>query len=187
MCFPQRKLVQTASSQPTSVCSEWMILRAETKAALEPTRDCVLTTTSWRRSANIAKCEVLFWLFWGAKKNSKTKKFHFVFPSPGTPLLLSGQYPSCDKNWSFWLSRSKPNSHKLSDHEKYSVGGYNQVKGERIERRYTLLHKSPPVQDTEYSYGEGPSPLEVGVHWAYQDPKKTWKKQKQEKTSTSTD
>ncbi len=61
------------------------------------------------------------------------------FPVPIDEPTLSGEYPLCDKNWSFWLSPSNPNSHNLSDHEKCSVEGFNQV----------LRHQNTDIQNLE--------------------------------------
>ncbi len=30
---------------------------------------------------------------------------------------LAGNFPFCDKTWTFWLSEKNANTHKLSDHE----------------------------------------------------------------------
>ena len=34
---------------------------------------------------------------------------------------LAGNYPFCDKAWTFWLVEKHDNAHKLSDHEKCNV------------------------------------------------------------------
>ena len=40
---------------------------------------------------------------------------------------LAGNYPFCDKAWTFWLAEHHANSHKLSDHEKCNVECLNQA------------------------------------------------------------
>jgi hypothetical protein len=40
---------------------------------------------------------------------------------------LAGNYPFCDKAWTFWLAEKHDNTHKLSDHEKCNVECLNQT------------------------------------------------------------
>ena len=40
---------------------------------------------------------------------------------------LVGNYPFCDKVWTFWLVEQQVNAHKVSDHEKCNVECLNQV------------------------------------------------------------
>ena len=40
---------------------------------------------------------------------------------------LSGNYPLCDKPWSFWIAEQDANAHKLSEHEKCNIETLNQV------------------------------------------------------------
>ena len=45
--------------------------------------------------------------------------------APNAPIgevSLSGNYPFCDKDWSFWLVEQHDNAHKLSEHEKCHQG-----------------------------------------------------------------
>ena len=44
----------------------------------------------------------------------------------GEPTL-TGEYPQMDKNWSFWMSSTNPNSHRLSDHDKCVVESLNHI------------------------------------------------------------
>ncbi len=58
---------------------------------------------------------------------------------PFVESTLSGEYALCDENWGFWLSPRHPNSHKLSDHEKCTVEGLNQV----------IHHQNTVIQNLE--------------------------------------
>ncbi len=44
----------------------------------------------------------------------------------GEPVL-SGDYPYMDKSWSFWMSSTNPNSHRLTDHDKCVVESFNHI------------------------------------------------------------
>ena len=44
----------------------------------------------------------------------------------GEPTL-AGEYPQMDKNWSFWMVSTKPNSHRLTDHDKCVVESLNHI------------------------------------------------------------
>ena len=40
---------------------------------------------------------------------------------------LVGEYPQMDKNWSFWMASTNPNSHRLTDHDKCVVESLNHI------------------------------------------------------------
>ena len=44
----------------------------------------------------------------------------------GEPIL-SGEYPYMDKRWTFWMSSTNPNSHRLTDHDKCVVESFNHI------------------------------------------------------------
>ena len=47
-----------------------------------------------------------------------------------TPIgepTLAGEYPQMDKNWSFWMVSTNPNSHRLTDHDKCVVESLNHI------------------------------------------------------------
>jgi hypothetical protein len=44
----------------------------------------------------------------------------------GEPTF-AGEYPQMDKNWSFWMPSTNPNSHRLTDHDKCVVESLNHI------------------------------------------------------------
>jgi hypothetical protein len=44
----------------------------------------------------------------------------------GEPTL-AGEYPQMDKNWSFWMSSTNPNSHRLTEHDNCVVESFNHI------------------------------------------------------------
>ncbi len=44
----------------------------------------------------------------------------------GEPTL-AGEYPQMDKKWSFWMTSTNPNSHRLTDHDKCVVESFNHI------------------------------------------------------------
>ena len=47
--------------------------------------------------------------------------------APIVEPTLAGEYPQMDKNWSFWMASTNPNSHRLTDHDKCVVESLNHI------------------------------------------------------------
>ncbi len=70
----------------------------------------------------------------GSAKSSKPLLAQLFFQNTAAKVAapigeasLVGNYPFCDKVWTFWIAEQNANDHKLSDHEKCNVECLNQV------------------------------------------------------------
>ena len=57
--------------------------------------------------------------------------------APIGEVSLSGNYPLCDKSWSFWITDQDDNTHNLSEHEKCNIEYLNQC----IRHQNTVIEK----------------------------------------------